>query len=167
MPATTLCLLWLHWDGTACVIGDGRGRIFRKRRIAAEADMRGQPLAKEILAKYAARFDEMADARHVAGDVAGFERWARLACATAKDLAPYQSPTYRAVVIAPPPDKTLEDDVTVINLKIFDHTGMATRQPQEDAWPDQKPPFSVDPADARRSPQSNCSLRSRKQRKAL
>ena len=87
--------------------------------------MRGQPLAKEILAKYAARFDEMADARHLAGDVAGFERWARLACATAKDLAPYQSPTYRAVVIAPPLDKTLEDDVTVINLKIFDHTGTA------------------------------------------
>ena len=61
--------------------------------------MRGQPLAKEILAKYAARFDEMADARHVAGDVAGFERWARLACATAKDLAPFQSPTFRAVTV--------------------------------------------------------------------
>jgi hypothetical protein len=82
--------------------------------------MRGQPLAKEILAKYAARFDEMADARHLAGDVAGFERWARLACATAKDLAPYQSPTYRAVVVAPP-----GDDVRVIDLKIFDHTGTA------------------------------------------
>jgi hypothetical protein len=95
--------------------------------------MRGQPLAKEILAKYAARFDEMADARHLAGDVAGFERWARLACATAKDLAPYQSPTYRAVVITPPPDKPGDgDDVTVIDLKIFDHTGtaleMATRR---------------------------------------
>jgi hypothetical protein len=95
--------------------------------------MRGQPLAKEILAKYAARFDEMADARHLAGDVAGFERWARLACATAKDLAPYQSPTYRAVVITPPPDKP--DDDVVIDLKIFDHTGtaleMATRSAQE------------------------------------
>ena len=86
--------------------------------------MRGQPLAKEILAKYAARFDEMADARHLAGDVAGFERWARLACATAKDLAPFQSPTFRAVTVVPP-DKTREDDVTVINLKIFDHTGTA------------------------------------------
>jgi hypothetical protein len=96
--------------------------------------MRGQPLAKEILAKYAARFDEMADARHLAGDVAGFERWARLACATAKDLAPYQSPTYRAVVIAPPPDKG--DDVRVIDLKIFDHTGTAveltSRRAQEE-----------------------------------
>jgi hypothetical protein len=86
--------------------------------------MRDQKLGKEILAKYAARFDELADARHLAGDAAGFERWARLACATAKDLAPYQSPTFRAVVIAPPPDKP-GDDVRVINLKIFDHTGTA------------------------------------------
>jgi hypothetical protein len=96
--------------------------------------MRGQPLAKEILAKYAARFDEMADARHLAGDVAGFERWARLACATAKDLAPFQSPTFRAVTVVPP-DKAREDDVTVINLKIFDHTGtaveLASRSAQE------------------------------------
>jgi hypothetical protein len=93
-------------------------------RITAEAEMRDQKLGKEILAKYAARFDELADARHLAGDAAGFERWARLACATAKDLAPYQSPTFRAVVIAPPPDKP-GDDVRVINLKIFDHTGTA------------------------------------------
>ena len=119
--------------------------------------MRGQPLAKEILAKYAARFDEMADARHLAGDVAGFERWARLACATAKDLAPYQSPTYRAVVIAPPPDKALEDDV-VINLKIFDDTGtaleMAARPAHEGVTPhmaQSTAPFSVDSACARRT----------------
>jgi hypothetical protein len=97
--------------------------------------MRGQKLGKEYLAKYAGLFDEMADERRLAGDVAGFERWARLACATATDLAPYQSPTYRAVVIAPPPDKP-GDDVRVINLKIFDHTGtavgMATRRAHEE-----------------------------------
>jgi hypothetical protein len=119
--------------------------------------MRGQPFAKEILAKYAARFDKMADARLMAGDVAGFERWARLACATAKGLAPYQSPTYRAVVIAPPPDKTLEED-TVINLKIFDDTGtaleMAARPAQEGVAPhmaQSTAPFSVDRACARRT----------------
>jgi hypothetical protein len=42
---------------------------------------------------------------------------------------------YRAVVITPPPDKP-GDDVTVIDLKIFDHTGtalgMATRSAQEE-----------------------------------
>jgi hypothetical protein len=97
--------------------------------------MRGQKLGKELLAKYAELFDEMADDRRLAGDVAGFERWARLCCATAKDLAPYQSPTYRAVVVAPPPEKP-GDDVRVINLKIFDHTGtaleVASRRPQEE-----------------------------------
>jgi hypothetical protein len=76
----------------------------------------------------------MADARHLAGDVAGFERWARLACATAKDLAPFQS-QIRAVTVVPP-DKAREDDVTVINLKIFDHTGtaveMATRRSRDE-----------------------------------
>jgi hypothetical protein len=45
-----------------------------------------------------------ATARHLAGDVAGFERCARLACATAKDLAPYQSPIYRALVNPGRPD---------------------------------------------------------------
>jgi hypothetical protein len=104
-------------------------------RIADEANMRGQKLGKEYLAKYAGLFDEMADERRLAGDAAGFERWARLCCATAKDLAPYQSPTYRAVVIAPPPDKP-GDDVRVIDLKIFDHTGTAveltSRRAQEE-----------------------------------
>ena len=76
------------------------------------------------MAKYAGLFDEMADERRLAGDVARFERWARLACATAKDLALFQSPTFRAVTVVPP-DKAREDDVTVINLKIFDHTGTA------------------------------------------
>jgi hypothetical protein len=38
--------------------------------------------------------------------------------------APFQSPTFRAVTVVPP-DKAREDDVTVINLKIFDHTGTA------------------------------------------
>jgi hypothetical protein len=46
-------------------------------RIADEAKMRGQKLGKEYLSKYVALFDEMADGRRLAGDVAGFERWAR------------------------------------------------------------------------------------------
>src|SRR5690349_15551098 len=88
-------------------------------RIADEANMRGQKLGKELLAKYAGLFDEMADDRRLAGDVAGFERWARLCCATAKDLAPYQSPTFRAVMVAPQPEKN-DTITTTIRLKIFD-----------------------------------------------
>jgi hypothetical protein len=63
--------------------------------------MRGQRLGKEILAKYAAIFDEMADARLLEGNVVEFEKYARLACSIARDLAPYQSPTFRAVDVAP------------------------------------------------------------------
>jgi hypothetical protein len=70
-------------------------------RVTAEAEMRGQRLGKEILAKYAARFDEMADARLLEGNVVEFEKYARLACSIARDLAPYQSPTFRAVDVAP------------------------------------------------------------------
>jgi hypothetical protein len=70
-------------------------------RVTAEAEMRGQRLGKEILAKYAAIFDEMADARLLEGNVVEFEKYARLACSIARDLAPYQSPTFRAVDVAP------------------------------------------------------------------
>jgi hypothetical protein len=70
-------------------------------RVTAEAEMRGQRLGKEILAKYAAVFDEMADARLLEGNVVEFEKYARLACSIARDLAPYQSPTFRAVDVAP------------------------------------------------------------------
>jgi hypothetical protein len=34
---------------------------------------------------------------------AKFEKWARLAVDTAKAVAPYQSPTFRAIMMAPPP----------------------------------------------------------------
>jgi hypothetical protein len=71
---------------------------------------------------------------------AKFEKWARLAVDCAARAAPFQSPTFRAVTVVPP-DKTREDDVTVINLKIFDHTGtaveVATRRAQEE--PDREP----------------------------
>jgi hypothetical protein len=85
-------------------------------------------------------FDELADTHRLAGDVVGFARYARQAIEIAAKLAPFQSPTFRAVTVVPP-DKTREDDVTVIDLKIFDHTGtaleMATRRAQEE--PDRDP----------------------------
>jgi hypothetical protein len=68
-------------------------------RVTAEAEMRGQRLGKEILAKYAAICYGMADARLLEGNVVEFEKYARLACT--RDLAPYQSPTFRAVDVAP------------------------------------------------------------------
>src|SRR5271163_1681048 len=50
-----------------------------------------------------------------------FERYARLAIHCALSLAPYQSPTFRAIMVTPPPEK--DEPVRVITLKIFDHDG--------------------------------------------
>lgn len=47
-----------------------------------------------------------------------FEKWARLAMECAAKLTPYQSPTFRAIAIAPPP---VESDVTKrFTLTIFE-----------------------------------------------
>lgn len=48
-----------------------------------------------------------------------FEKWARLACDVAKSLAPYQSPTFRAIVVSPPPPS--ENKTRRFTLAIFDH----------------------------------------------
>jgi len=52
------------------------------------------------------------------GDWDKFEKWARLAMECAAKLAPYQSPTFRAIVVAPPP---AESDITKrFTLTIFE-----------------------------------------------
>jgi hypothetical protein len=44
----------------------------------------------------------------------------------AKGASPYQSPTFRAVAVVPPPvDRVPGDDALVIDLKIFENTGTA------------------------------------------
>jgi len=91
---------------------------------------------KRTVARAAIAACSTAEGGHrLAGDVVGFARYARQAIEIAAKLAPFQSPTFRAVMVAPP-DKGPEDDVQVINLRIFDHTGtavdMVTRSAQED-----------------------------------
>lgn len=51
-----------------------------------------------------------------------FERYARFAVYCAQSLAPYQSPTLRAVMVAPQPEKN-DTTTTTIRLKIFDNDG--------------------------------------------
>jgi hypothetical protein len=108
--------------------------------VVTEAKAAGRLLAKDVLSDFteifksmAVRYQPLAD--NANADEAKFEKWARLAVDCAARAAPFQSPTFRAVTVAPP-DKTREDDVTVIDLKIFDHTGtalgMATRSAQEE-----------------------------------
>lgn len=49
-----------------------------------------------------------------------FEKWARLAVETATKLAPYQSPTFKAIMIAPPPDPGSNDKRRQFTLTIFE-----------------------------------------------
>jgi hypothetical protein len=96
----------------------------------------GTELAKEILGKFAHNCAEITrrlmpvfkGTGEPVFRFAGHEKlWFQMMDLTlkyAEGASPYQSPTFRAVTVVPP-DKTREDDVTVINLKIFDHTGTA------------------------------------------
>jgi hypothetical protein len=81
----------------------------------------GKKLARDVLEDFMLRFADMASKEANPGK---FERYARFAVHCAQSLAPYQSPTFKAVTLIPP---TLPGDVAVrvINLKIFDHTGTA------------------------------------------
>lgn len=141
-----------------CKPGERRGgRIKGKpnkatieRALIAEIEAgSGDKLAKERLADYARMFDAMAKfyapvagkpnkrgkIKIISGDVALFERWARLASDTWAKLAPYQSPTLRAITVVPPPP---EDDgkVTVFKVDIFSAEGkLIEHQPAEKITP--------------------------------
>ena len=58
-------------------------------------------LGREVLAQYMNTFDELAE-QYRKADEAKFRQYAELAVACAKALAPYQSPTYRAIVMTSP-----------------------------------------------------------------
>src|SRR5258708_6920948 len=93
-----------------------------------EAKTTGRPLAKDVLSDFTEIFKSMAVryqplAGNQNADEARFEKGARLAVDCAARTAPFQSPTFRAVTVAPA--EAPGDDVRVINLKIFDHTGTA------------------------------------------
>jgi hypothetical protein len=81
----------------------------------------GKKLARDVLEDFMLRFADMASKE---ADPGKFERYARFAVHCAQSLAPYQSPTFKAVTLIPPTQRG-DDPVRVINLKIFDHTGTA------------------------------------------
>jgi hypothetical protein len=76
-------------------------------------------LARDILEDFMLRFTSMAERET---DPIKFERYARFAVYCAQSLAPYQSPTLRAVMVAPQPEKN-DTTTTTIRLKIFDNDG--------------------------------------------
>ena len=83
-------------------------------RTVADARMSGRKLAKEILDDFMQLFAGMAAhyqptppdrPQNPSQDEPMFEKYGRLAVETAKALANYQSPTFRAIVVAPPPEE--------------------------------------------------------------
>ena len=79
-------------------------------------------LGKETLEKFMMLFEELAQqyrpipkSRH--SDEARFAKYRPPLSATAKALAPYQSPTFRAIVVSPPPPPEVTKRFT---LRIFD-----------------------------------------------
>lgn len=96
----------------------------------------GNPLAKEVLEKFMMLFAGMAsqeqallinppeataeDRNPRRGSIDQLERWAKNAIDTAAKLAPYQSPTFRAIITTPPPDPNAMLGPQIIDLKIFE-----------------------------------------------
>jgi hypothetical protein len=71
-------------------------RLLRAERETAVAQAEGRKLAKEVLDDFMVLFAGSQP------DEAKFEKYARLAIATAADLAPYQSPTFKAIAVMAP-----------------------------------------------------------------
>ena len=99
-------------------------------RDIAKAQVSGRKLGKEIIDHYMHVFAEIADTERAAAlaekpenareHEARFERFARYAIDCAHKLVPYQSPTFRAIQIAPPQNEQL-NKVTRFRLTIFDN----------------------------------------------
>ena len=83
---------------------------------SAAPQLPAKKLAREVLESFMPKLTDMAEKET---NPAKFERYARFAVYCAQSLAPYQSPTLRAVMVAPQPEKR----DTIITLKIFDHDG--------------------------------------------
>lgn len=115
-----------------------RGTI-EKERLAAEiaaktvmdARAAGKKLAKEVLEEFMFLFAGMAATYQPlppgtiapAGrqpDDAKFNEYAKLAVHCAQKLAPYQSPTFQAIMVAPAPDSSQPDQRKRFSLTIFD-----------------------------------------------
>jgi len=105
-------------------------RTLVAERDLAEAKADHRPLGKEVLEHYMHIFAEIADSERAAvlaenpenslEHEARFERFARYAVDCAHKLAPYQSPTFRAIVVAPPPSQGQVGKVTRFTFSIFD-----------------------------------------------
>jgi|SRR5882672_88662 len=84
--------------------------VERAAEVVANAKATNTPLAKDILERFMLVFAGQAAVHQPRPDGLGgmlgnskeFERWARLSVDCAGKLAPYQSPTFRAVMVTTP-----------------------------------------------------------------
>jgi hypothetical protein len=103
------------------------------QRTVIEARTGGKKLAKEVLEEFMHLFAGMAASRQPlkpeelaelppeeqlkrAPDEEAFEKWARLACEVAADLAKYQSPTFKAVAVSIDPAPPVQNGPVVDNV---------------------------------------------------
>jgi hypothetical protein len=137
-------------------------RILRTAELlSAEIEARKPPhgmrLGKDVLAEFTERCARIAERLWPAQDENGRLRWAFPGAAAehakwmdltlkyAASAAPYQSPTFRALIV-PPPERP-SDDVQTITLKIFDHNNrlLPPPEPSPSAAPASRPPADVRP----------------------
>lgn len=106
-------------------------RALRAEQEIAEAKASGRKMATQVLDEFMHLFAGMAAAYQPlppgteipagrAPDEAQFEKYAKLAVDCARILAPFQSPTFKAIVIAPPPDTDPNKMRRRFTLTIFD-----------------------------------------------
>jgi hypothetical protein len=104
----------------------------------AAARARGERLGKETLRTYMLLYDERATYYRTPphANEAKFEKYARFAVDCARWLAPYESPTFRSIAIAPqtPPTETHRR----FTLKVFDQD----HRPVVDVTPATLPPVT-------------------------
>lgn len=115
-------------------------RALIAERTVADAQASGKKLAKEVLDDFMQLFAGMAahyqptppsaPRQNANQNPAEFEKWALHAVDAARMLAPYQSPTFRAVVVAPAPPQNSGRKQTRFTLTIFADAGHAPEQPK-------------------------------------
>lgn len=111
-------------------------------RVVQEAQMAGRKLGKEVLADFmdlfaalAAYHQPLPDGQPVPldrkPDDVKFEKYARLAIQSAKDLAPYQSPTFRSIQVAAPAPERKGETKRKFTLMVFDGARGGDRDPKQ------------------------------------
>jgi hypothetical protein len=87
--------------------------------IAKSATSSFQPITKEMAER--ANAAGQASVKERAGDMEKFGQWWDRTCYAAKELSKYQSPTYRAIMVAPAPETNQPERRKVFQLTIFDN----------------------------------------------